>query len=121
MEKRKENEAYIILKKQWDELYKLGENVSFFFRKRGIRSVIIYGSGSLAERLTCDLKELDIKVNYLQMSKQISEISFAIDIVVVLDIEHYIEIEYEICKKNLIEVISIQELIDKTLRNIKRK
>lgn len=131
MNERESYMNYCLLDKQWMELENLGGNINSFFKERNIKTIAVYGIGSLTNRLIDELQEFNINILYLISSSQINiykgisvydidEELPEVDIIVITEIDNYLKVERELCEKNIIEVISIQELVDKTLRNIKK-
>lgn len=131
MNERESYMNYCLLDKQWIELENLGGNINSFFKERNIKTIAVYGIGSLTNRLIDELQEFNINILYLISSSQINiykgisvydidEELPEVDIIVITEIDNYLKVERELCEKNIIEVISIQELVDKTLRNIKK-
>ncbi len=117
---------------QWGKIYKTGKSIGYFLSEKGYRRVAVYGHGELTERLVHELEISDIKVEYLLYSNiTVRDANIPIynidmdfpdvDLIIVTDTARYLEIENIICKRKLIEVISIHELLYRVLKNGKGK
>lgn len=123
--------CYFTLYKQWAEFCESESNLALFFQAGNYKDIAIYGSGKMSELLIRICSKSDIRVRYLIGSNsgvkhgylpiyQIDTELPQVDIIVVSTTENYMWIEKEICRKNGVEVISIQEVIFKTLKNARR-
>ncbi len=120
---------YSLLIKQWLHFCESGQNPVSFFRAGNYKDIAVYGSGRLAEQFIHACRQGGIRVGYLiesDLAEQFGglpnyrmedELPRA-DIIVVAVTEDYMQIESKICRKNDVEVISLQEVIYKTLINV---
>lgn len=111
------------LEKQWIKLCKMKKNVGDFLRDRKYKKVAVYGDGIFAERLLKELRQSNLENQhwrYSKIEKQESDNS-SVDIIVVASSENYMDTERRLCETNNIEVISIQELIYKSIKYFSRE
>ncbi len=134
---------YSLLDRQWMELYGQIEDRVCFFEAWGYRNVAVYGEGEEAEYMARVLEQAGVSVcrfsdvNALEKHKkqekqkkqEEQERTSAhkaedrlqeTDIIIVADSSRYMEIEKELCERSPAEVISMRELIYKTLKNSKK-
>lgn len=122
---------YTLIEEQWMKLFRQIEDKAYFFEAGRYQNVLVYGDGSAAKNLDHILKQAGIKVRCLldiyAVEKQEGTLVHNVedelsktDIVIVADSNRYMEIEKEICERSPVEVISMQELIYKTLKNCKK-
>lgn len=122
---------YFLLNRQWGEFCRSGNYASFFFKSGNYRDIAICGLNEMAEQLIHLCRKSGIRIQYLIDTDatgifkdlpifQIDSKLPKVDIIVVTT-DNYMWYERELCKKNNIEVISIQEVIYKTLKNAKRE
>lgn len=121
------------LNKQWDILDRAGGSIGSFLESENYQKIAVYGIDALSERLISDLKQSNLNLQYIidnKSNKYFSDIPvFEIenelpetDIMVVCAAdENYMNVERKICEKNLIEVISIRELIYKVLKSLNER
>lgn len=125
-------ESRSTLEEQWKELAASGGSPALFFQLKECKAVAVYGIGLLAECLFQELQAAEIDVQYFILpegngyfkEKPICKLGNhlpRVDFIVVAETECYMQIEKRLCESSEIEVISIQELIDQTLRNGKRR
>lgn len=123
-------ENFSLLSKKWAKVYEELDDITLFFNAGGYKNIAVYGNGMEAEILAHKLEQSGIEIRYFiaaVATKKFGHIPVfkiesklpQVDIIVVTDNDNYLEIEREICEKNPIEVISVQELIYKTLKNEK--
>ena len=100
----------------WMRLYEDGNETAAFFRTKKYKRIAVYGADLLAERLMRVLKKAGIKIlrNPTEEGADANVLPET-DLIVVTTSKDYMKIERELCEKNHIEVISIQELVYKTL------
>lgn len=124
-------ENHVFFSRQWEKLRDTGA-VKSLLQEKGYKRIVVYGTGKIADRLIERLtKETDITLEYLiahdknpdtdgglDSYKPDDELPPA-DIIIAATLEHYMEIERTICENNGIEVISIQELVYKALKNVR--
>lgn len=126
------SENLSLLNEHWMKLCESGNDAAFFLQAGGDGDVAIYGSGLLAEHFKCICRQAGIRIRYLIEGDaegepndlpvyKIGDVLPKVDIIVVATTENYMQIEREICQKNHVEVISIQEVIYKTLKNAKKE
>lgn len=126
------SEKYTLLLEQWTELRESENEAVFFLRAGKYRDVAVYGSGPLAEHFMGICRQAGIRLRYLIEGDtkgqgsglpvyKIGDRLPEADIIVVATTESYMQLEKEICRRNHIEVISIQEMIYKTLKNAKKE
>lgn len=121
----------VYLDKQWDMLDEAGGSISSFLKSEKYHKIAIYGTGILARHLISDLMQSDLKLQYVIGNKNkelcssipiyqdVNGLPEADIIVVAAENEDYMDIERKLCEKNNIEIISIQELIYRVLKNLK--
>ena len=126
------SEKHTLLLEQWTELRESENEAAFFLRAGKYRDVAVYGSGPLAEHFMGICRQAGIRLCYLIEGETKGQGSGLpvykagdrlpeADIIVVATTENYMQIEKEICRNNHIEVISIQEMTYKTLKNVKKE
>lgn len=111
------------LEKQWIKLCKMKKNVGDFLRDRKYKKVAVYGDGIFAERLLKELRQSNLENQHWKYSKKEKQESdnSSVDIIVVASSENYMDTERRLCETNNIEVISIQELIYKSIKYFSRE
>lgn len=111
------------LEKQWIKLCKMKKNVGDFLRDRKYKKVAVYGDGIFAERLLKELRQSNLENQHWRYSKKEKQESdnSSVDIIVVASSENYMDTERRLCETNNIEVISIQELIYKSIKYFSRE
>lgn len=130
MENFEDNIIYQKIDEKWKALYAAGETIDFYFKSRKLHKIAICGMGYLTLRIIDDLKSSKLSVEYLISSNQTERLNSlkvfkigeelpAVDIIVVTELENYLITERMLCEKNCIEVISIQEVLDKSLRTLR--
>lgn len=115
--------------KQWKKFCSI-DGIKIFFQENNYQEIAIYGTGIISDRLIEVLKKsADINIKYLISSDETSKVNNDLmnykldaelpsaDLIIVAVLENYMEIERTICEKAMIEVISIQELVYKALRD----
>lgn len=112
--------TFSLLSKWWTQLHEAGGDASLFLKARGIKNIAVYGRGVWTEQLFRDLQYSEIDIQDITDLAFDSEQPPSVDIIIVTETEKYMDVECKLCERNMTEVISIQELIDKTLRNIER-
>lgn len=123
---------YKFLKSSWMESYEQLKDVSFFFEAGGYRDIAVYGTGPVAKSLIHTMRRVGVRIMYLVDTNITSELEGIpiyeaeeelpmVDLIIVADCENYMDVEKRLCEKNLIEVISMQELIYKTLKNCQKE
>lgn len=120
-----------VLSEQLGSLDLSEEGLSVFFRMRKIERVALCGFGELVYHLYDKLILNGVEVCYLigpidskgmgdMPVYSIGDVLPGVDLIIVSDTDGYMDTERRICERNFVEVISLQELIDKVLRSIKR-
>lgn len=117
--------------KQWTKSHRI-DGIKRFLQEKKYQEIAVYGMGRISEHLIDELKKsTDISIKYLIFpnENQKEDNGFIIyrpntelppaDLIIVAVLENYMEIESTICEKNRIEVISIQELVYKALKNVR--
>ena len=106
----------------WMRLYEDGNEAAAFFRTKKYKRIAVYGADLLAERLMRVLKKAGIKIlrNPTEEGADANVLPET-DLIVVTTSKDYMKIERELCEKNHIEVISIQELVYKTLNHTEKR
>lgn len=120
---------YSFFHKQWIRVHNI-DSIKIFLQEKGYQEIAIYGVGGISDNLIEDLiKSADINIKYLISPNASSKgnndrIIYrpdtelpSVDLIIVAELENYMGIERTICEKNRIEVISIQELVYKALKN----
>lgn len=109
----------------WMDLYEKEKKAALYFETKGYKKAVICGADALAGRLAGLLKRFSLEISLCTDIGREGNAhnSFRLpeaDIVVVTDMERYMETERMLCQKGDIEVISIQELVYKTLKAAER-
>ncbi len=109
----------------WMDLYENETRASLYFDTKGYKKVVVYGTDALAGRLAGVLQRFFLEVVLCPDTGREGESGDAFcfpkaDIVVVTDMEKYMETERRICRSSRVEVVSIQELVYKTLKAVER-
>lgn len=131
------------LDRQWDMLEKAGGSVSLFLESENYRDIAVYGTGAWARRLTDDFMRSSLRLRYfigntddfivstdgvigntderhfadIPVLGEGEELPDADIIVAAAADEDYMDVERRLCERNHVEVISIQELICRALKN----
>lgn len=118
---------YALLDRQWPELFKQMEDGRIFFEARSYHNVAVYGTGLRVKRLIHVLKQAGIVIDGLISADADGELEGIpiynadeipeTDLIIVTDNNNYMDIEKKLCERSKTEVISMQELIYKTLKN----
>lgn len=119
------------LEKQWDMLDKARGSISSFLEREKYQKVAVYGTGMLSRRLVGDLRQSDLRLPYF-IGEENEELCGSIPvftdlhklppvdiIVVTAENEDYMVVERKLCQENDYEIISIQELIYRVLKNLR--
>lgn len=122
-------ESLDTLERQWSELHDIQGKVSQYFEARGFKDISVCGTRSIIEQIQKDIEQSNVEIKYLielgDGESQIEGVPVcslneempAVDMIVVASTENYMKIEQRICEFIRAKVISIQELVDQTLRN----
>lgn len=117
--------------KQWEKLRDT-DNMNLLLEEKNYKEIAVYGTDEIADYLIKYLtKSPEIEVEYLisPEGKTKTNNSLAVykpdvklppsDLIIVAVLGNYMEIERTICEHNNIEVISILELMYKSLKNMR--
>lgn len=126
-------EDHGFFQKQWEKLRDT-DDIKVFLGGRGYKKIAVYGTGEIAEGLTGYLENSeDITIEYFispdkdKRGDNRPRVYGAdaqlppVNLIIIAELEKYMEIERIICERNLVEVISIQELVYKALKNARRQ
>lgn len=117
------------LDRQWDMLEKAGGSVSLLLESENYRDIAVYGTGAWARRLTDDFMRSSLRLRYfigntderhfadIPVLGEGEELPDADIIVAAAADEDYMDVERRLCERNHVEVISIQELVCRALKN----
>ncbi len=118
---------YPLLNEKWLWLCEEKEKIALFLDEMKYKNIAVLGTGLFLAQLLHVFEEANTKVQYLIDSEKnhqyegipVFEIKSelpVVDIIVVMTMENYMEIERELCESNSMEVISIQELTYKIVK-----
>lgn len=126
------NGAYI--DRQWKKLYRSKGYIGDFLKAEAYENIAVYGLGELTIRLADDFKAANVRIKYIVSSdinvpEELKSIPIYecgsvfpdADLMIVMILDDYLEIERGICEKNNIKVMFIQELLYRILKNAKGK
>lgn len=122
-EKDNKNMTNIRIYDSWIQKKQENKSLSLFFERNGFMKVAVYGMSQLGERVTAELRESGISVEYAidKNAKRIStDIAVVtpdddlkeVDAVVVTPVFYFDEIESELKSKIRCPIISLEDVID---------